>query len=139
MIAAPSIAIQLPQKILIFEGADAKMWLGYNSLRIVGGRISLGSADVTRQFERVKLSVILVAVKATELIQHISAVSFAVRDMARSIKFYEKLLGDHLKTGHSVNTSKPANEGARFRTRVVIAPAWARCKFCLRNVEKAVE
>jgi catechol 2,3-dioxygenase-like lactoylglutathione lyase family enzyme len=36
-------------------------------------------------------SVILVAVKASEVIQHISAVTFAVRDMARSIEFYEKL------------------------------------------------
>jgi catechol 2,3-dioxygenase-like lactoylglutathione lyase family enzyme len=32
-----------------------------------------------------------VAVKTTEVIQHISAVTFAVRDMARSIEFYEKL------------------------------------------------
>jgi catechol 2,3-dioxygenase-like lactoylglutathione lyase family enzyme len=31
------------------------------------------------------------AVKATEVIRHISAVTFAVRDMARSIEFYEKL------------------------------------------------
>jgi catechol 2,3-dioxygenase-like lactoylglutathione lyase family enzyme len=35
--------------------------------------------------------VILVAVKTTAVIQHISAVTFAVRDMARSIEFYEKL------------------------------------------------
>jgi catechol 2,3-dioxygenase-like lactoylglutathione lyase family enzyme len=53
--------------------------------------MSLGSARVMRQSERVELSVILVAVKATELIQHISAVTFAVCDVARSIKFYEKL------------------------------------------------
>jgi catechol 2,3-dioxygenase-like lactoylglutathione lyase family enzyme len=31
------------------------------------------------------------AVKTTRAIQHISAVTFAVRDMARSIEFYEKL------------------------------------------------
>jgi catechol 2,3-dioxygenase-like lactoylglutathione lyase family enzyme len=43
------------------------------------------------QFERAKHSVILVAVKTTGLIKHISAVTFAVCDMARSIEFYEKL------------------------------------------------
>ena len=36
-------------------------------------------------------SVILVAVKTTRIIRHISAVTFAVRDMARSVEFYEKL------------------------------------------------
>jgi catechol 2,3-dioxygenase-like lactoylglutathione lyase family enzyme len=36
-------------------------------------------------------SVILVAVETAGVIQHISAVTFAVRDMARSIEFYEKL------------------------------------------------
>ena len=36
-------------------------------------------------------SVILVAVKTTRIIRHISAVTFAVRDMARSVEFYKTL------------------------------------------------
>jgi hypothetical protein len=46
---------------------------------------------VIRQLKGARYSGILVAVKTTGVIQHISAVTFAVRDMARSIEFYKKL------------------------------------------------
>ncbi len=59
--------------------------------QVITEGMSLGSARVMRQFERAELSVILVAVKTTGLIQHITAVTFAICDMARSIEFYEKL------------------------------------------------
>jgi uncharacterized protein (DUF302 family) len=31
MLAAPSIAIDLPLKVLVWEGADGKVWVSYNS------------------------------------------------------------------------------------------------------------
>jgi len=31
MLAAPSVAIDLPLKILVWEDAEGKVWLGYNS------------------------------------------------------------------------------------------------------------
>jgi hypothetical protein len=49
------------------------------------------SVRVIRQLKGARYSGILVAVKTTGVIQHISAVTFAVRDMARSIEFYKKL------------------------------------------------
>ena len=41
--------------------------------------------------KRARYSAMLGVVKTTGLIQHISAVTFAVHDMARSISFYKKL------------------------------------------------
>jgi catechol 2,3-dioxygenase-like lactoylglutathione lyase family enzyme len=51
------------------------------------------------------------AVKATRAIQHISAVTFAVHDMARSIEFYEKLGFELLYGGdHAEFSSLKAHE-----------------------------
>jgi uncharacterized protein (DUF302 family) len=41
MVAAPSIAIDLPLKILIHEDADGVVWLSYNSAAYVGERHGL--------------------------------------------------------------------------------------------------
>jgi uncharacterized protein (DUF302 family) len=38
MLAAPSIAIDLPLKILVWEDADGKVWLTYNSLEYLQRR-----------------------------------------------------------------------------------------------------
>lgn len=44
MLAAPSIAIDLPLKILVWEDADGKVWLSYNSPRYLAERHSLPAA-----------------------------------------------------------------------------------------------
>jgi len=41
MLAAPSIAIDLPLKILIWEDAPGKVWVGYNSAEYLQQRHSL--------------------------------------------------------------------------------------------------
>jgi uncharacterized protein (DUF302 family) len=41
MIASPSIAIDLPLKLLIWEDADGKAWLSYNSPGYLEGRHAL--------------------------------------------------------------------------------------------------
>jgi uncharacterized protein (DUF302 family)/uncharacterized membrane protein YidH (DUF202 family) len=41
MIAAPSIAIDLPLKVLIWEGADGKVWISYNAPAYLQARHSL--------------------------------------------------------------------------------------------------
>ena len=38
MIASPTIAIDLPLKILVWEGADGKAWISYNSAAYVQAR-----------------------------------------------------------------------------------------------------
>jgi uncharacterized protein (DUF302 family) len=38
MVAAPSIAIDLPLKILVWEDADGKVWISYNSADYLRGR-----------------------------------------------------------------------------------------------------
>ena len=38
MLAAPSVAIDLPLKILVWEDADAKVWVSYNSPAYLVGR-----------------------------------------------------------------------------------------------------
>ncbi len=38
MIASPSIAIDLPLKILVWEDADGKVWISYNSLTYLQAR-----------------------------------------------------------------------------------------------------
>jgi uncharacterized protein (DUF302 family) len=38
MLAAPTIAIDLPLKILIWEDTDGKVWVGYNSPDFLAGR-----------------------------------------------------------------------------------------------------
>lgn len=38
MLAAPSIAIDLPLKILVWKGSDGKVWLSYNSPAYLGRR-----------------------------------------------------------------------------------------------------
>ncbi|HEX4228172.1 MAG TPA: DUF302 domain-containing protein [Bryobacteraceae bacterium] len=38
MLSAPTIAIDLPLKILIWEDSDGKVWLGYNSADFLSGR-----------------------------------------------------------------------------------------------------
>jgi uncharacterized protein (DUF302 family) len=43
MIAAPTIAIDLPLKILIREDADAKVWISYNSAEFLRNRHNLPS------------------------------------------------------------------------------------------------
>jgi uncharacterized protein (DUF302 family) len=41
MLASPSIAIDLPLKILVAEGADGKVWISYNSPDYLGQRHNL--------------------------------------------------------------------------------------------------
>src|SRR5262249_49941269 len=41
MLAAPSIAIDLPLKILIWEGDDGKVWVSYNSPEYLAQRHDL--------------------------------------------------------------------------------------------------
>ena len=41
MLAAPTIAIDLPLKILIWEDAAAKVWVSYNSPEFLGQRHDL--------------------------------------------------------------------------------------------------
>jgi uncharacterized protein (DUF302 family)/uncharacterized membrane protein YidH (DUF202 family) len=41
MIASPSIAIDLPLKLLVWEGADGKVWISYNSAAYLQARHSL--------------------------------------------------------------------------------------------------
>jgi uncharacterized protein (DUF302 family) len=41
MLAAPSIAIDLPLKILVAEDSDGKVWISYNSLEYLNERHSL--------------------------------------------------------------------------------------------------
>jgi len=38
MVAAPSIAIDLPLKILVWDDADGKVWISYNSADYLRGR-----------------------------------------------------------------------------------------------------
>lgn len=38
MVAAPSSAIDLPLKILVWQDSDARVWLSYNSTRYLKGR-----------------------------------------------------------------------------------------------------
>ena len=38
MLAAPSLAIDLPLKILIAEDADGKVWISYNSVQYLAER-----------------------------------------------------------------------------------------------------
>ena len=47
MIAAPTIAIDLPLKILIWEGTDAKTWISYNDPEFLANRHGL-PADLTQ-------------------------------------------------------------------------------------------
>lgn len=46
MVAAPTIAIDLPMKILIWEDAEAKVWITYNSPEFLRNRHNLPSALV---------------------------------------------------------------------------------------------
>jgi uncharacterized protein (DUF302 family) len=41
MIASPSIAIDLPLKVLVWEGADGKVWLSYNAPAYLQARHNL--------------------------------------------------------------------------------------------------
>jgi uncharacterized protein (DUF302 family) len=41
MLAAPSIAIDLPLKILVWEDADGKVWISYNSADYLHSRHNL--------------------------------------------------------------------------------------------------
>ena len=41
MIASPSIAIDLPMKVLVWEGADGKVWISYNAPAYLAARHSL--------------------------------------------------------------------------------------------------
>jgi uncharacterized protein (DUF302 family) len=41
MIAAPSIAIDLPLKLLVWEDAEAKTWISYNSPEFLRSRHNL--------------------------------------------------------------------------------------------------
>src|SRR5215469_5776580 len=41
MLASPSIAIDLPLKILVWEDAEGKVWLSYNSPEYLQGRYDL--------------------------------------------------------------------------------------------------
>lgn len=41
MLAAPSVAIDLPLKILVWEDGDGKVWVSYNSLAYLQGRHSI--------------------------------------------------------------------------------------------------
>lgn len=46
MLAAPSIAIDLPLKILVWEDAEGKVWLSYNSPEYLEGRHTLPASLV---------------------------------------------------------------------------------------------
>jgi uncharacterized protein (DUF302 family) len=41
MLAAPTVALDLPLKILVWEDADGKVWLTYNSVEFIGQRHNL--------------------------------------------------------------------------------------------------
>jgi uncharacterized protein (DUF302 family) len=41
MLASPSAAIDLPLKILVWEGADSRVWISYNSADYLQGRHGL--------------------------------------------------------------------------------------------------
>jgi catechol 2,3-dioxygenase-like lactoylglutathione lyase family enzyme len=67
---------------------------------------------IIRQLKRAQCSGILVTVTTTGVIQHISAVTFAVRDMARSIEFYKKLRFELLYGGDGAGFSSLKAGGA---------------------------
>jgi len=46
MLAAPTVALDLPLKILVWEDADGKVWLGYNSVEFIRHRHNLTSSLV---------------------------------------------------------------------------------------------
>src|ERR1700732_5514268 len=50
MIATPSIAIDLPLKVLVWEGADGKVWISYNAPAYLQARHGL-PPDLVRNIE----------------------------------------------------------------------------------------
>jgi len=78
------------------------------------------------------------AVKTTRAIQHISAVTFAVRDMARSIEFYEKLGFELLYGGDRAGFSS-LKAGEAFVNLVVSSEYehgwWGRVIFRVDDVD----
>ena len=60
------------------------------------------------------------------MIQHISAVTFAVRDMARSVEFYQKL-GFELIYGGEQAAFSSLKAGAAFVNLVAISRILIRC------------
>jgi catechol 2,3-dioxygenase-like lactoylglutathione lyase family enzyme len=77
-------------------------------------------------------------VKTTEVIQHISAVTFAVRDMARSIEFYEKL-GFELVYGGGGSGFSSLKAGEAFVNLVALSEYehswWGRAIFRVDDVD----
>jgi uncharacterized protein (DUF302 family) len=53
MLAAPSIALDLPLKLLVTEGADGKVWISYNSPTFLQARHSL-PAELTKTLAAVE-------------------------------------------------------------------------------------
>jgi catechol 2,3-dioxygenase-like lactoylglutathione lyase family enzyme len=93
---------------------------------------------LTRQWTALNHSIILVAVKTSGVIRHISAVTFAVRDMARSIEFYEKLGFELLYGGKGAGfSSLKAHEAF---VNLVVSPEyeygwWGRAIFRVDGVD----
>ena len=94
--------------------------------------------DYDPQLKRAQYSAILGAVRATGVIRQISAVTFAVHDMARSIGFYKKL-GFELLYGGDRGAFSTLKAGEAFVNLVGSSEYehrwWARAIFRVDSVD----
>ena len=56
MIAAPSVALDLPLKVLVWEDADKKVWVSYNTAEFLGQRYDI-PADLLKNISGVPVLV----------------------------------------------------------------------------------